>query len=53
MPKQNVLNVTQDISDIIHLFFKGDVSQISKSELKDIYNDPNKNPDFQVISKKS
>jgi len=40
--------VSQSTSNIIYKFFDGDVSEISKDNLKDIYNDPN---NYQDITK--
>ena len=46
------VNLDQDVSNIIHKFFDGDINKITKSKLTDIYNNPEINIDFKEITEK-
>ena len=47
---KKVKKLKQDISDIIYKFFDGDIYKITKSKLSDLYNDPQINKDFKIIT---
>jgi len=46
------VELNQKISNIIYEFFDGDIYRITKSKIIELYNDPIKNRDFQVIGEK-
>ena len=48
MPKVSELN--QTMSNIIHIFFDGELRNMDLTSLKEIYNDPTKNVDYSIIS---
>ena len=33
-------NVSQSTSNVIHTFFEGDITELTRDKIKDIYNDP-------------
>ena len=47
---KKVKKLKQDISDIIYKFFDGDIYKITKSKLSDLYNNPQINKDFKIIT---
>ena len=46
------VELNQKISNIIYEFFDGDIYKITKSKIIELYNDPVKNRDFQVVGEK-
>ena len=51
MSKNSQYILDQDVSNIIHKFFDGDINKITKLGLTDIYNDPKNNKDYKEITK--
>ena len=47
---EKIVKLNQNISNIIHLFFDGEVYNIKRDRLSEIYNDPKLNRDYEIIS---
>jgi len=47
---EKIVKLNQKISNIIHLFFDGEVYNIKRDRLSEIYNDPKLNHDYDIIS---
>ena len=45
-----VWELNQELSDIIYLFFSGDINKITKTGVEKIYDDPKINKNFKVIN---
>ena len=50
MSKKVVKPVEKRLSDIIHIFFDGDLNSLTKEKLKRVYNDPKINVNFENIT---